>query len=383
MTMAIPRSPRQAELSFSAALATAADIAARSPSSHNSQPWGLAQVVSDLARRRAAALCADSDTGDEFLLLAADRARELEALPAHHAEMQLSCGLFWGLAQRALAAQGWMVRAVVTSAAADLGMFGLPAHWRPLRLIRLQRTGETAEPLTQLRRLAVARQTDRGPYLDKQIPADVLDMLVRCEAEGRQRIHVRYLTSEDDRNRFVRFVARHAGRDFTHSAAWRETHSFIRRTETEARDRGDGFTYTHLFGPLSRPQMLLRRIVLAPVTMRALSATGFPRILAGQLAAVVRRSPAVVALSLPDSTADDDELLTAGEMLTDVWLRATDAGLVLHPISIVIQHEDLRARFQTEFALTGQVFFVARLGYSAQHFPRAPRRDPAASLRAL
>ncbi|WP_199856762.1 hypothetical protein [Nocardia suismassiliense] len=381
--MTPPSSFRQVELTFTESLAVATDIAVRAPSSHNSQPWGLGHVVSDLARRRAAALCGESGAGSEFLLLAADQARELVALPAHHAEMQLSCGLFWRLLQRALAAQGWLVRAVATPADADLGVLGIPPGWRPLRLVRFQRTGASTESLTLLRHLATTRHTDRGPYLDKAIPAAVLDRLADLGADGQRRLHVRYLTSRDDRARFVRFVARHAGRDFAHHRAWRETHSFIRRTAAQASECGDGFTFEHLFGPLSYPQILLRRIALAPFTMRALSRTGFPRILAEQLATVVRRSPAVVTLSLPASAGGDDDLLTAGELVADFWLLATAADLTLHPISIVVQHEDLRDLLQSELMLRGQLLFVARLGYSKHHYPPSPRRDPAASLRAL
>lgn len=381
--MTVRSSLRREDISFSTALTAAADIATRSPSSHNSQPWGLAYVVSDLGRRRAAVLCGDTETDAEFLLLAADRVRELTALPAHHAEMELSCGLYWRLLLRALAAQGWIVRAGVMASAADLGVFGLPADWRPLRLVRLERASEQTESLTRLRDLAEARHTDRGPYLDKPIPSAILNTLVRRSTPSSQRFDIRVLSSEDDRTRFARFIARHAGRDFTHPAAWRETHSFIRRSEAEAQERGDGFTFEHLFGPLSPRETLLRRIALAPITMRALRATGFPRILAGQLAALVRHSPAVLMLSLPETTADEDEMLAAGQLLTDFWLLATDVGLVLHPISVVIQHADLLARLRTEFSMAGRVFFVARLGYSTQQFRPSPRRDPAASLRAL
>ncbi|MFE7722002.1 hypothetical protein ACFU44_23485 [Nocardia rhizosphaerihabitans] len=381
--MTVQNSVQQVEVSFTEALATAIDIAARCPSSHNCQPWALAHLATDLVRRRAAAMFDDSDTRDEFLVLAADRARELGALPAaHHIEMQLSCGLFWRLLQRALAAQGWMVGSVVTSRAFDFGELGLDTGWRPLRLIRLHRTAERTESLAQLRATTTARHTDRSPYLNKLIPSAILDDLAALGARRKPRVHVRYLISEHDRNRFVRFVARHAGRDFAHTSAWRETHSFIRRNEIEAQERGDGFTFAHLFGSLSRGQTLLRRVVLAPVTMRMMRATGLPRILAGQLATVVGSSRVVATLCVADSPTDDD-LLTAGELLTDFWLHATDAGLVLHPISVVIQHEDLREQLQSEFALTGHVFFVARLGYSAQHFPPTPRRDPHTLLRTL
>lgn len=65
-------------------------------------------------------------------------------------------------------------------------------------------------------------------------------------------------------------------------------------------------------------------------------------------------------------------MLSAAGALADYWLDATAAGLVLHPISIVIQHDDLRLALQRRFCLPGRVFFAARLGHPAAAFPASP-----------
>lgn len=345
---------------FDDALANALKIAATSPSSHNCQPWVLVRL------------------GPEALLLVSDRDRELRTLPAHRAEMRVSCGLFWRLLHLALAAQGWVVD---TESMPELSE--LPPTWTPLRVARFHFNGAPDGSLDDLRSIAGRRHTNRGPYLDRAVPSTVLGELGMRGAVAEPRVHIRHLTIERDRNLFAAFVARHGGREFAHRAAWREAYSFIRRTETEARIRGDGYAFTTLFGPLSTGSLLLRRVVLAPAAMSALRLTGFPRLLSGKLAAIVRRSPVIVSMSLPDSADPEWDLVTAGGVLLDYWLRATAFGLVLHPVSVVIQHEDLRRELQAGFDLPGRVFFIARLGYPAERFPSAPRRPAAAALRAL
>ncbi|MFI9503291.1 hypothetical protein [Nocardia sp. NPDC052566] len=377
-------SPQRVVVPFAAALSTALEIAATSPSSHNCQPWAVARLTSDLARRRAGALLgADVDDGPEYLVLAANRGRELTALPAHHTEMRLSCGLYWRLLLRAMAAQGWAARGAVTPPIAQLRELGIPAEWIPLRLTGFHWIGEQDEDLAELRVVAAGRHTNRGPFDERPVDAFTLAGLLRHGIGADGPILIRYLTSEYERNRFADFVKRHGGRDFAHRAAWRETYSYIRRSADEAARRGDGFTFTHLFGQLSPAQLLLRRLVLAPNAMTALRVIGFPRILAGQLAAMVRRAPAIVVLSLPSSSYQDEDVIAAGERLCDYWLQATRAGLVLHPVSIVVQHDDLRAGLRAAFGFTGRPFFVARLGYPTARFPRSPRRDPHASFRVL
>ncbi|WP_194813452.1 RedV protein [Nocardia sp. XZ_19_385] len=359
---------------FGQALTAALAVAATSPSSHNCQPWAVARLPSARGLDKGSPV-------PEFLVLAVDRSREIGALPAHHAEMRVSCGLYWRLLQRALAAQGWVAHRDVSPV--DTPSRVLPAEWNPLRLTEFHWTGEQRESLSSLRALAASRQTNRGPYSARPIPTTTLAALSEHLGGTNPPIEVRQLRTEDELDRFADYVKRYGGRDFGHRQAWQETHSFIRRDAAEADARGDGFTFAHLFGPLSPAQQLLRRWVLAPRTMSALRVIGFPRLLAGQLARVVRTAPVVVALSLPESGDLDDNLITAGERLCDYWLHVTRSGLVLHPVSIVVQHEDLRAGLCARFGMTGRPFFIARLGFPTTSFPHTPRRNPDACFREL
>jgi hypothetical protein len=190
------------------------------------------------------------------------------------------------------------------------------------------------------------------------------------------KVIVTHLRSERERKRFAGFVTRYAGRDFSHDSAWRETHSYLRWSAAHTAATGDGFTLTQLFGPMSRARRLFLRAALNPATLSLLRYGGYHRILAWRLAAITRPTPVIVAMSFPDETPDLAAGVRAGARLADYWLRATGAGLALHPISVVLQHDDVRHALQERFGLPGRTFFVSRLGYPTAEFPRTAHRTP-------
>ncbi|NEA57195.1 RedV protein [Streptomyces sp. SID13666] len=369
---------------FTEALREAAAIAALSPSSHNCQPWAHALLSSSGARAAAARLLGGDDEEEtaEYLVLALDHERRLGALPAHAVEMQLSCGAYWQLLLCALDAQGWVLDALrfgddeghLTELFGD----GCPRTWSLLSVARLRRIegdGGTGAELAGLRATAAARRTNRARYHEGLVdPAVLRGLTAPCGAAASGAlVTVRHLRSGFERGRLADFVAGHGGRDFAHEEAWRETHSFIRWSHIEARVSGDGFTLAQLFGPLSRARHRLMRTALAPSTMRLLSRVGYQNFLARQLAAMVRPTSVVVAMSLRDDEPSLADVLQGGAMLAEYWLRATRAGLALHPVSVVLQHEDVRLGLQRRLGLTGRVFFLSRLGYPTVEFPPSPR----------
>ncbi|MGK5631003.1 hypothetical protein, partial [Streptomyces sp. URMC 123] len=251
----------------------------------------------------------------------------------------------------------------------------------------------TAEPagedLSDLRSTALARRTNRAPYRDTPVDPALLHRLATpgpypygLEALA-EPVTVRHLESAAERALFADFVARHGGRDFSHRAAWRETHAYLRADPAEAAARGDGFALSQLFGPMSPVRLRATRAALAPGTMRVLSRVGYHRLLAGRLAALVRRAPVVATLSLPDAEPPPGAMVRAGCRLADYWLAATRAGLVLHPVSVVLQHEDVRLDLQRRLGLPGRLFFVSRLGHPTADFPPSPRRAVAAAWRTV
>lgn len=384
-------------VSFEAALRDAASIARLSPSSHNCQPWALAHAATPAARRSAAAgLGAADDGGGEYLVLALDRDRSLGALPAHELEMQLSCGAYGRLLLRALAAHGW------TAARVRLGeemveQVPVPTGWTPLGVVELRPgAGPDAAALDGLRYVAERRRTNRAPYRPGPVDAALLkDLaqprdLAQPQEEARPtdgtlgtRPAVRHLVADAERAAFATLLSRHGGRDFSHPAAWRETHSHIRRDEAAAHAVGDGFSLAQLFGPLPPLRRRLMRIALAPLTMRVLSRVGYHRLLARRLAMVVRRSPVLLMMTLPDERPGRAAVLRSGGYLLDYWLRATRAGLVVHPVSVLLQHDDLRWELQRRLGLAGRVVFAGRLGHPTADFPAAPRRGADASFQSL
>ncbi|MCI3934237.1 RedV protein [Streptomyces sp. AN091965] len=410
MTADWTRAPRTAapavptEPGFEAALDDAVRVAALSPSSHNCQPWAVAWARGGDARAAAArAVGGTAEAADQYLVLALDRERRLRALPALHVEMLISCGAYAQLLLRALGARGWTVDALryapgalTRPLVADWpwarpGPADWPRTWAPLGVARLRHeAGGAAEDPRALRATAAARRTHRAPYRREPVAPEVLDRLAAPTDTALARdadVSVRHLTSDADRAALAAFVARHAGRDFSHGPAWRETHSYLRFSAADAAARGDGFTLEELFGPLSRPHERARRLALAPTTMRLLRHVGYPGLLARQLARIVRPTPALAVLSLtgtrPPTLADG---VKGGARVADYWLAATVAGLALHPISAVLQHDDLRRALEDRFRIPGQAIFLSRLGRpttGVSAFPRSHRRPAHAPLRTI
>ncbi|WP_070197392.1 hypothetical protein [Streptomyces oceani] len=386
---------RTARAAFATALDAAVDCAVLAPSSHNCQPWALARLAGDAREVAHAWLGTEADveagTEAEYLVLALDRRRELDSLAAHTVEMHVSCGAYWRMLLRSLAARGWVATHVHTVEDGDRPEFGprWPEHWTPLSVARLARGPASGEDPTELLTLARGRHTNRYPYDSAPLEPGLLAELAERtgptgqdqlpgrvnQGDPRTAVTTRHLTGARERERFVSFLARHAGRDFKNRDAWRETHSYLRFSEREERARADGFTLTHLFGPMRGPFRLGARLVLWPPVMRLLCLVGFHRFLAIGLATTARRSPALVALGMAAKLPGLDDALRGGERLADYWLAVTRAGLVLHPLSIVLQHEDLRRAVQRELELPGRTFFLARLGRPLRTALPSPRRS--------
>ncbi|HEU5429664.1 MAG TPA: hypothetical protein VFU74_22475 [Actinocrinis sp.] len=370
---------------FDQALQEALGIAALSPSSHNCQPWALAQLTSAPARAAAAAMVRLAETGDHtYLALALDRERELRALPAHAVEMWVSCGLYWGFLSWALEALGWdAARTTILDqhGAADArAVPGWPPSWSPLAAAAFARSDRPTDPgvAARLRAVALARRTNRGPY--RELPVDPV-LLHRLANRPGRAITVTHLRTTDERAAFADAVAQHGGRDFAHPEAWRETYSYLRWNEADADAHSDGFTLGQLFGPVSAIRRGLMRAAFTPTVMRDLRYVGYHRTLAQRLAQVVRQTPAAVAIGVEDPRPGQADLVRAGAALADYWLDVTRAGLALHPISVVLQHDDVRRQLQAALGLPGRTILIARLGYPATEFPRSPRRAAAAPLR--
>ena len=395
---------------FPQALETAAGIARLSPSSHNCQPWSLVRLHSPEARAAARRLAdgargdrADepspdgrddpgaAGTGTEYAAVVLDRSRQLVALAAHRSEMLLSCGAFTELLVRSLACQGWTAaRPVLADEPGGRSPRDVPEPFRALGegrwhedwslvvLLELRYVGVPSGSLAESAELAAARRTHRSAFREQGPAAGRLERL-QVPGTGLPEaapVTVRHLSAPAERDRYAGLVAAHAARDFTAAEAWRETHRCIHRDLPEARRRGDGFSVDQLFGPRTRLRALLRRAALHPNGMRLLRHVGYPRALAARLAADIRATPVLFAFGIDVEEPTAADTVRAGARLVDYWLSATRQGLALHPVSVLVQHEDLRERLQTAFDLRGRTVFTGRLGIPASPSPAAPRRDP-------
>lgn len=372
---------------FAAALAEATALAALSPSSHNCQPWGLAWLAGP-AREAAGTLLGGADGGREYLALALDGTHALGSLPAHELEMRLSCGAYGQLLLRGLAAAGWTVertRLCPDAGEGDRLSTSWPPGWTLLGVLALRGGPRSAEAPAELWRTAGDRRTSRGPYGPGAVPPAIAGPSGEPAsglAAGRG-VTVTQLDSAADVGWFADLVARRAERDFSHLPAWRETHSFLRWSDAEAERRGDGLRTSEIFGPLPPWRERLTRLAVAPAGMRMLRHAGYPDHLAGQLAEQVRQTPAVVVLGFETGRPSGADALGGGAALLDYWLRATRAGLALHPISVLVQHDGPRREIETRLGLPGRAFFVSRVGRPVTPASRSPRRPDAAAVRLM
>ncbi len=355
---------------FEKDLQFALEIAARAPSSHNVQPWSLAR-----ARTEPAGVIAK-------LVLGLDRERCLEALPqAHELEMHLSCGAYLESLVTGLAARGWRTEVSVADAARE----ALPDPMEPLATVRVTGTVDESARQEAAQRCVTAkeRKTHRGPYEAGPVPPGLAGAVSGPRTfafpavtdEPTHAVAWQLLESREAIQTAADFVGRHASIEFTHAGNWAETYRCLRFYDTEAME--DGMPIANLLGPIPGWQRPVLQAVLAPMAMRGLGRLGLARSLAGQFGERVGEASALLYGFMPSHESDLDTRLVAGAQMFVVWLTLTSRGLSLHPISVVLQHDELRADFQRQLDLpAGRGFFFARVGYCSDRVDPAPRRKP-------
>lgn len=362
---------------FADALTRAAEIARWAPSSHNSQPWRAVR----LAGRRVPSL-PEAAEGIEPVVLVLDRARMLKALPSLRHEMYLSCGMFLGLLVAALEAQGHAcaLRWLPEEPRAQ-GVEGLEAEFGGQALVAvLARPGGRAPDeaaLAELARLAAARRTYRAPFLDRPLSEADAEALFAAAwspelTGGAGAVRPEY--SPAVIARAADLVARHGALDFADRAAWAETYRYIHFDPDAPAE--DGFHLASLVGPVSPARRRLMQVAFAPGVMRLLRAFGLPQRMGRELGALVARSPALLSCGLSGHQPGPKALLQAGARLMEVWLNAERLGVAIHPVSVMVQHDEPRRELERACGIRGRAVFFARLGYAdaAKGFGPTPRR---------
>ena len=363
--------PRQsiASLPTRDPLRDAIDVARLAPSSHNCQPWSLCEVVSnDTGRALATWLNEPWRAGERWLVLSIDRARALSALPSLETEMRLSCGMFLELLAVALGESGHAVRVVPCEGRPPVASY--PASWHAVAAIAIS---PGVPRFAAWRTCLVAdRHTNRAPYQARSLGAAERAVLAAAASRfgEREGVAIELVADPGSIRNVGKFVGRHASIDFADLQAWTETFQYI-RFDGEAAE--DGFPITQLFGPLPTAVRTFLRIALSPPVMRVARHLGVPRVMAHELGKLVGSAPLLACISVTSDSPRAE--LTAGGVAMDLWMRATAAGLALHPVSSVLQHAELRERFQRLVVPRGRAVFFARVGFPTATFPPTPRRS--------
>lgn len=359
-----------------AVLVEAVDIARLAPSSHNCQPWAIASCDSDGAQRTLDEWSGSKSADTRWLVLGVDTARAIAALPSLATEMRLSCGMFLQLLAGALAERGFAVQGIPVDEHRTLRLDGYPASWEPVVAVAV--TPGSARSSRWPSSLAPGRRTNRAPYQERPIDRDVAHALRQslplfAPESDRQPVSITLIEDREAVRAAGAFVGRHASIDFSHADAWRETYRFIRFGTREIETSTDGFAITQLLGPTPALVRQLMRLGLSPASMRLLRHVGVPAAMARALGRLVGAAPLLACVSV-DRASPSAELV-AGGVTMDLWMRATAADLALHPVSAILQHDDLREQFQRTIGLSGRAVFFARVGYPTTTFPATPRRS--------
>ena len=293
--------------------------AALAPSVHNTQPWRFA---------------GDADV----IEIRADRTRQLAFLDPTGRQLHLSCGAAAEFAYLAARDSG---RACVVET--------LPEH-RDADLIARVRLGEPQPPTPMETALAEAiprRYTDRGPYEDRDVPAELIDDISRRCAE--LDVWLRALTREE-RSTLVLILA---DAEAAEAEDPRYAEELARWTTGRAADEG--------IPPEALPEWPADRVSDVPLRdFTGHAAHPHLRDTAVDLPPSVERD---TVLMMGTGQDDAGAWVAAGRALGWALLRVAAAGLSAQPLGQAIDLAAGRARLRREFNLVGHPQFLLRVGY--------------------
>ncbi len=314
--------------------------AVRAPSIHNTQPW---------------LFTAAGDRLDVRL----DPGRALPAIDPTRRQQVVSCGVAVHFAVVALAALG---------SAAEVQLMPDPADPDHLATVTVTGPREVTAADRELAGAIARRHTDRTPFLDRPVPADLVD---RLQAEvARDGVWLKPVSREDEEAATVFLLDQVEQMEQRDPAYLAELRAWT-RTDPSA---PDGVPVAALpEGDRSqRPSNWLVRDFVpdAPAPARQVAAAddGPPPV----------ERPAV--LMLGTMTDDRRGWLQAGEALGRLLLRVTVAGLAASPLTQAVDQPWARNRLSHRLALVGHPQMLLRLGYPAGDAVASGRRPVAEVL---
>ncbi len=327
-------------------------LASLVPSSHNCQPWQVIEVE-QMNKQRTWLVGLHAD-------------KVLNALPSLAREMYISLGGFTCVLANLLHWSGWQVSLSVCS---DPDKRHIPEPIRktflPVYCLSLFSGGQgCATHFERLSRLLQERQTYRG-QLHETTMTDCFELNellpIRLPNPNPLAGKVRWrLADVDARNEVATLMARYATYDFSHSRAWKETYHFIDFSSRKGDQKRGGFNIAQLMGPMNAVQRLFYQVVLSPHLMWLTGLFGLPRRIANTLANLVKTTHLLYIES--DSTNGPLLQCLAGECMIHGWLTLTHQGFLMHPVSVLLQHDDSRHALTNALNSPNEILFLARVG---------------------
>jgi hypothetical protein len=310
--------------------------ATRAPSIHNTQPWLFA-------------------SHPDRLEVYTDPERALTVLDPSGRQRVISCGVAVEFAAVAARADGHGVTVE------ELPDVDNRDHLATLRVT------EPGHPTEDDRRLAAAierRHTQRGAFLPRAVPSDVVDRL-QTEA-GEFGVWVKHISESEEEVATVFLISR-AEEIEQGEPAYREELERWLRTDPAAVD-GVPIEAVPSADPATRPSnWLIRDFVVG-----SRPETRTPESVDPDAPPPPVERPTVLLLG----TQNDDRFawLAAGRALGRLLLSATDAGLAASPLTQALDWAATRGQLRMRLSLVGHPQMLLRLGYAATPGAASGRR---------
>lgn len=317
-------------------------VAVRAPSIHNTQPWAW--------RLDGAGL-----------MLLADRSRQLAVADPDGHSLLISCGAALHLAEVALRADGWQIETTLLPDPSDPDVLAL---FRPVG-----RT-EPDERSAAQAQAALDRRSDRRPFAQEQLPADVVEDLraagsdraarVDFPADPDERINLAVAVSWADRVERDDQAYQDEMNRWVHDP---EVHPMVDGVPVEA--------FPHVPADQPRHTDVPLRDFEVGVTGRQL------------IARDVDEQPLIAVIFTDADRAVDH--LRSGQAMMRLMIEAQLRGLSTCVLSQAVDFAAFRTRVQGLMGWIGFPQIMLRVGYPGApvaELVRTPRREPAAVLHA-
>ena len=303
------------------------------PSSHNTQPWRF--IIN----------------GDE-LLVCADRTRGLPNIDPFDRELIISCG------------------AALLNLRVSFAYFGMPVEITTfpqssdpdvVARIEFPASGPVLKDLANLFEAITKRATNRGPFIDEDVPPAIVARLKAAAAsEG---VEARFVQALAKREGVATLIAKADRCQYDDPRFRRELASWIHPSRSK-----DGM-------PAASQGLRTLTDAATPIVAMAIRTFDLGNGVAAAHQELARGSPLLVVLSTP---MDNNEgWLSAGFGLQRLLLVAADAGYATSYLNQPIEVPDLRTELAQELLIDGypQLLLRAGRGQPVSHSPRRAISD--------